>query len=98
MNTKKILLVGAAILYSGSLLAKETTQTVCYEVQGMTCAACSVTLKTAVKKLNGIESVQVSVGENAAQVVFDPSKTNADDIKKQIDSTGYQATSKQCKS
>ena len=98
MAIKHILLIAAAILCSGSLMAKESSQIACYQVQGMTCAACSVTLKTAVRKLSGIESIQVSVGENTAQVVFDPSKTNADDIKKQIDSTGYKATSKQCKS
>ncbi len=74
-----------------------TTQKSCFDVSGMTCAACAITLKTAVKKLKGINSVKASVEEKDAVVEFDPNGTSIDEIKKAIDSTGYKATNKQCK-
>jgi mercuric ion binding protein len=63
----------------------------------MTCAACTVTLKAAVKKLDGIRKVTASVEDKNAVVTFDVSKTNSEAVKSKIDSTGYKATVKQCK-
>jgi len=69
----------------------------CFHVEGMTCAACSLTLKTSVQKLKGIESVEASVEERFAKVVYDPRLTTLDAIKSKIDSVGYKATVKtQC--
>ena len=76
--------------------ASNTVQKACYVVEGMTCAACTVTLKAAVKKLDGISSVSASVEKKSATVEYDPKRTDADAIKKAIDSTGYRAKGTQC--
>jgi mercuric ion binding protein len=85
-----------ALVFGSQAFAAESTQKACYHVDGMTCAACSVTLKAAVNKLRGIKSVKASVEEKSASIEFDPKQTSSDEIKKAIDSTGYQATENQC--
>jgi len=72
------------------------TQKACFNVEGMTCAACTVTTKAAIKKLDGIESIKVSLEEKKAEVQFNDTKTNPNAIKKKIDSIGYKATQLQC--
>ncbi len=72
------------------------TQKACFNVEGMTCAACTLTTKAAIKKLDGIESIKVSLEEKKAEVQFNDTKTNSNAIKKKIDSIGYKATQFQC--
>jgi mercuric transport protein len=81
------------ILAQGALAENKS---VCFNVEGMTCAACTVTTKAAVKKLKGIKDVQVSLDDKSAVIKFDDSLTSSDEIKKKIDDIGYKATPKQC--
>lgn len=69
----------------------------CFTVEGMTCAACTVTTKAAIKKLDGIESISVSLDDKKAEVLYNDAKTNPNEIKNKIDSVGYKATELQCK-
>lgn len=82
-----------------SVLLTATTanaEVACFEVQGMTCVTCSLTLKSAVKRLKGINDVKASVENKNAIVHFDPKQTTAAAIKKAIDDVGYNATPKVC--
>jgi len=85
------------LMFLTPMNAHAEDQRACFAVDGMTCAACTVTLKAAVKKLDGIKKVTASVEDKTAVVIFDLSKTNSEAIKNKIDSTGYKATVKQCK-
>ncbi len=69
----------------------------CYEVQGMTCATCGITVKSAVKKIKGVQEVKASVEKKDAVVQFDSNQTNVDAIKKAINDIGYKATVQECK-
>jgi mercuric transport protein len=69
----------------------------CFDVQGMTCATCGLTVKSAVKKLNGIKEVTASVEKKNAVVQFDSKQTNVEAIRKAIDNVGYKATPQDCK-
>lgn len=68
----------------------------CFRVEGMTCAACSLTLKAAVTKLNGIASINSSIEKSNAVIEFHPDKTNVGSIRDQINSTGYRASTVEC--
>ncbi len=76
--------------------AESKKETVCFAVEGMTCASCTLTLKAAVNKLDGIAKVEASVEGKNATVVFDTSKTNKEAIGKKINSVGYVSKPKQC--
>jgi copper ion binding protein len=68
----------------------------CYKVEGMTCAACSVTIKTAVKKLDGISSIVVDPKKDSAKVIFEDQKATSVKIAQAITDAGYKATEKTC--
>lgn len=73
-------------------------QKACFGVEGMTCAACPLTVKAAVNKLDGIKSVEVSVKDKNAVVTFDPTTgTTASIIEEKISSTGFKAEKVACK-
>ena len=58
------------------------------------CATCKKTIETALKKVDGINSINVSVKEKTATVDFDKSKINPDKIETEITLVGYDANSK----
>ena len=60
-------------------------------VEGMTCATCEITVRSAVQRVRGVKSVQVSVATNKASVDFDPAQTGTEQIVSAINATGYHA-------
>lgn len=52
------------------------TKTVTLSVPGMTCAACPITVKTALTKTPGVSQANVNYEKRQAIVVFDDAKTN----------------------
>lgn len=92
---KKLTVVMSLLLASQLTWAKE--KKTCFKVEGMTCAACVVTTKIAIKKLEGIQDIEVSLKNKSAIVNYDDSKTDPLKIKEKIDSIGYVATLNQCK-
>ncbi len=93
MRSFKMLLLLASLGLPGVALGEQ----VCFEVQGMTCATCPITVKAAVKKLAGVNSVKASLEEKSAAIDFDSKVIKADDIKKVINDVGYKATQQECK-
>ncbi len=63
-----------------------------FYVTGMTCAACSSHVENAVKKINGIQSVSVSLITNSMTVQFDEQSVSAQDIVKAVQNSGYGAS------
>jgi len=61
-------------------------------VEGMTCATCEISVRSALNRVNGVKSVQVSVATHSATVDFDPAQANADQLVSAINSTGYRAS------
>jgi len=60
-----------------------------YNVKGMHCASCSSIIERIFKKVEGVQSAEVSYGTEKAKVSFDPSKTNPRDLSKHIEPLGY---------
>ncbi|MGE3680194.1 MAG: heavy-metal-associated domain-containing protein [Bdellovibrionales bacterium] len=88
-----------AFIFLGGLMVTSHAwaEKACFDVQGMTCATCGITVKSAVKKLKGVEEVKASVEKKKAIVQYDKTLTNPDEIKKAIDEVGYKATTQECK-
>lgn len=66
-------------------------QTTTFAVRNMTCALCPVTVKTAMERVEGVQSVEVDFEAKTATVVFDPSTAQADDIAAASTNAGYPA-------
>ncbi|TXI29645.1 MAG: mercury resistance system periplasmic binding protein MerP [Nitrosomonas oligotropha] len=70
-------------------------QTVTLSVPGMTCAACPITVKKALSKVDGVQEVNVSYKKLEAVVTFDDAKTTVEALTKAIENAGYPASVKQ---
>lgn len=64
-----------------------------FRVGGMSCAACSARINSAVEKLEGVESCNANFGNNTATVVYDDDLVTEDRISQAIISSGYQVVS-----
>jgi len=64
------------------------TQTVTLSVPGMTCAACPITVKKAISKVEGVSKTDVSFDKREAIVTFDDTKTNVQKLTKATEDAG----------
>ncbi|WP_127476482.1 mercury resistance system periplasmic binding protein MerP [Sulfurivermis fontis] len=71
------------------------TQTVTLSVPGMTCAACPITVKKALSRVDGVSKVEVTFEKREAVVTFDDAKTNIQKLTKATEDAGYPSTAKQ---
>lgn len=65
------------------------TQTVTLSVPGMTCAACPITVKKALTRVEGVQKVEVRFEKRDAIVTFDNTKTNIRNLTKATEDAGY---------
>ena len=62
-----------------------------FTVTGMTCAACQANVTRAVKKLDGVSDVDVSLLAGRMTVKYDEGKVSADTIAQAVRAVGYGA-------
>lgn len=63
-----------------------------FDVQGMTCSACSSSVEKNVTKLNGIKNVNVNLLTNSMMVDYDENKLNPNKIIAAVIDAGYNAS------
>ena len=81
-----ILLTQIAVTVAGEL------KTVTLDVDKMTCNMCPITVKKALKKLDGVTEVVAKYegeGNGWAKVTYDSSKANIDDLTLATEKAGY---------
>lgn len=84
--------VGPTAFMGGAVAqAVETTKTMVFAVDNMTCALCPVTVRKAMEQVTGVKSVAVDFGAKTATVVFDPAQATPDAIAKASADAGYPA-------
>lgn len=64
-------------------------KTVTLKVEGMTCESCPYMVKKAVKKLKGIQKIDVTLATQKAVVSFDDSQTSLEAITKATANAGF---------
>ncbi|MDO8438564.1 MAG: mercury resistance system periplasmic binding protein MerP [Nitrosomonadaceae bacterium] len=90
---KLALIVTLAAAFSASAFA--TTKTVTLSVPGMTCAACPITVKKVLNKVEGVSKTDVSFKQREAVVTFDDTKTTAAALIEATKNAGYPSSLKQ---
>ncbi len=63
-----------------------------FNVSGMTCSACSANVEKNVKKLDGVQSVNVNLLANRMAVEYDEERTDGEQIIKAVVEAGYGAS------
>jgi Cu2+-exporting ATPase/Cu+-exporting ATPase len=72
-----------------SVILKNTMEKVTVPVKGMHCASCAISIKKALSRVDGVESCDVNVATDKANIVFDSARTNLDALSKKIEPYGY---------
>ena len=85
----KQLLTVLALSAALSAPAWAVTQTVTLSVPGMTCASCPITVKKALNKVEGVESIEVNLEKKETVVTFDDAKTQVEALLEAIKNAGY---------
>lgn len=62
-----------------------------FDIQGMSCSACSSHVDNAVRKIEGVCSVEVNLLTNSMNVEYDENKINTDIIIEAVKNSGYNA-------
>lgn len=65
------------------------TQTATLAVEGMTCAACPLTVKSALSKVPGVTHVEVSLDRREAQVSYDDNRVDVKRLTQATEGAGY---------
>lgn len=64
-------------------------QTVTLNIENMTCAMCTVTIKKALQKVEGVQEVTVDYDSKTAIIIFDNQKTDSAALIKATTDAGY---------
>lgn len=91
----KILLASLALATLIATPAWAAIQTITLGVPGMTCAACPITVKMALTKVDGVIKTEVSYENREAIVTFDDAKTSIEALSKTSENAGYPASLKE---
>lgn len=60
-----------------------------YRIKGMHCASCAGIIERTVKKIEGVEHIEVNYGTETAKIAFDDTKTSPHQLSEQIKPLGY---------
>ncbi|RDX75284.1 Copper-transporting ATPase RAN1, partial [Mucuna pruriens] len=77
--------------YDKNDVVHDDTKRIQVRITGMTCAACSNSVETALRSVNGVANASVALLQNKADVVFDPTLVKDEDIKNAIEDAGFEA-------
>lgn len=76
-----------ALLAATPVFAAQQTATL--TVDGMTCAACPITVKKSLEKVGGVKSVKVDFAKKQATVTYDDSQASIDKLTQATQDAGY---------
>lgn len=88
------LIIVIALSLSPVQSALAASKTVTLDVPGMTCAACPITVKTALTRVKGVEKAEVSFEKKEAVVTFNDAETNVEALKEATKNAGYPSSVK----
>ena len=70
------------------------TQAVTLLIPGMTCSACPITVRTALKRVLGVKKVSIDEAQKRVTVTYDDSKTNVQALTQATEDAGYPSSIK----
>ena len=79
-----------SLIVSSAALAADRTAT--FTVKNMTCSTCPLTIKVAVKRIDGVRDVQVDYEKKLAMVAYDDVRTTTGAIATAMSNAGFPAT------
>ena len=87
-------LFAALVSISITAPALAATETVTLSVPGMTCAACPITVKKALSRVEGVSQIDVAYEKREVAVTFDDAKTSVQKLMMATEDAGYPSSVK----
>jgi periplasmic mercuric ion binding protein len=94
MKAASILALLALAAAGTALPAVAAQQTVVLSVPSMNCAACPITVRKALEKVAGVQSVKATLEPPEAVVTFDNAQTSVDQLTAATKGAGYPSSVK----
>lgn len=82
----------AGYLWADSPEGSSAYQTTSYTVDNMTCATCPITVKKAMSRVDGVDSIEIDIESKIATVVYDPTRAKPQDIADASTGVGFPTT------
>src|SRR3989344_222893 len=60
-----------------------------YRIKGMHCASCAAIIEKTLKRVEGVSSIEVNYGTEAAKISYDEAKTNPEHLSEKMKPLGY---------
>jgi mercuric ion binding protein len=95
MNIFSNFLAFLTLAAASAFPAAAATQTVTLSVPGMTCAACPITVKAALSRVEGVSKTDVKFEQRLAIVTFDNAKTSVQKLTQATTNAGYPSSLKE---
>lgn len=76
-------------LESISLITSATSTEISFKVSNMVCGGCAEKITDILKKEEGVEKIETTVMKKLVRVVFNPQKTNAENLESTLKKSGY---------
>lgn len=64
-------------------------ETIQLNIQGMTCGGCVNSVKSVLEKIPGVASVEVSLEQKRATVIYNPAQAKPEQLKAAVEDAGY---------
>jgi len=74
---------------SNPVAQKPSTQTIAFQVEGMTCGGCAANVESAIKGVNGVKQADVDLETKTARVSFDRDKVDRKDLAEAVKKAGF---------
>ncbi|MCH9674355.1 MAG: cation transporter [Gammaproteobacteria bacterium] len=87
-----MILTLAVLLFSAETAMAANERTVAFAIEKMTCATCPITVRAAMKRVDGVKAVDVDLDSKIATVTFDASVTSVSEIAGASSNVGFPAT------
>ncbi len=87
----RITLLGLLLLLGTALTYAAPPKQVTLDVENMTCPACSITIKQALGRAEGVVKAEVDTKAGIVTVLFDPERTSAPKLARAVSEAGFPA-------
>ena len=64
-------------------------ETIQLDIRGMTCNGCVNSVNSVLQKIPGVASVEVSLEQNRATIIYNPAQVKPEQFKAAIEDAGY---------
>lgn len=71
--------------------AQTDIKTVKLDIEGMTCGSCAASINTALKKIEGVGTVDIKFEQKGGTVEYNPAKVNEKTIVETVNKSGFKA-------